>query len=303
MDQQILRDHLTKLTPSTVLFDEPLSRHTSLRVGGPAWAWIWVKDIESLLKIMQFSREENLPVCIIGGGCNLLPKDEGFPGIVLNLRTPFFRRMELTGHTVLEVGAGVSLKELVAFIRRHALGGLEMMTGVPGTVGGAIAVNAGSHNRSIGDQVEEITFLNGKREVTQLRRRDISFEYRASRLPEGFILGAKLKVTPTDRTVLDEQCRQFMLYKRKTQELVKPSAGCIFKNPKNSEKSSGELIELAGLKGERVKDAQVSSMHANFIVNQGRATSGDVFTLIERIQKRVKKDYGCDLELEVRVLP
>ena len=178
-----------------------------------------------------------------------------------------------------------------------------MMTGVPGTVGGAIAVNAGSHQRSIGDQVEEISFLNAKREVVRLRKRDIPFEYRASHLPEGFVLEAKLKVAPVDRAELDEQCRQFMLYKKKTQELVKPSAGCIFKNPKNSEKSSGELIELAGLKGERVGDAQVSEKHANFVVNLGRATSREVFALIEKIQKRVKKNYGCDLELEVRLLP
>lgn len=302
MDQQILRDHFTKLTSSTVLFDEPLSRHTSLRVGGPAWAWVWVKDVENLLKILQFSKEESLPICVIGGGCNILPKDEGFPGIVLNLRTPFFRRMELIGETMLEVGAGVSLEELVTFTRRRALGGLEMMTGVPGTVGGAIFVNAGSHERSIGDQVEEVVFLNAKREVERLRRRDISFEYRTSHFPEGLVLEAKLKVAPVDRAELDEQCRQFMLYKKRTQELVKPSAGCIFKNPKNSEKSSGEFIELSGLKGERVRDAQVSEKHANFIVNLGRATAGDVFALIERIQKRVKKNYGCDLELEVRLL-
>jgi len=302
MDQQVLREHLSRATQSTVLFDEPLSRHTSLQVGGPAWAWIWVKDLENLLKILHFSEEEKFPVCIVGGGCNLLPKEEGFQGIVLNLRTPFFRRLELIGGTVLEAGAGVSLEELVAFTRRRGLGGLEMMTGVPGTVGGAIAVNAGSHNRSIGDQVEEITFLSPKREVIRLRRRDARFEYRASHLPEGFILEAKLKVVPVDRTQLDEQCRQFMIYKKMTQELVKPSAGCIFKNPKTSEKSSGELIELSGLKGERVGDAQVSEKHANFIVNVGCATSNDAFSLIERIQKRVKKDHGCELELEVRLL-
>lgn len=302
MDRQIVRDRLTALTPSTLLFDESLSRHTSLHVGGPAWAWVWVKDLESLLKILHFSEEEGLPFCIIGGGCNILPKEKGFEGIVLNLRTPFFRRMELAGETTLVVGAGVSLEELVAFTRRNALGGLEMMTGVPGTVGGAIVVNAGSHNRAIGDQAEEVTLLTPKGELLRLRRREIQFEYRASSLPEGFVLEAKLKVSPVNRDQLDEQCRQFMIYKKKTQELVKPSAGCIFKNPKNSDKSSGELIELSGLKGERVGDAQVSEKHANFIVNVGKATADDVFGLIEQVQKRVRKDHGCELELEIRLL-
>lgn len=302
MDQSVLKERLRQLTLSTVLFEEPLSRHTSLRVGGPAWAWVWVKDVESLLKIVQFSEEEHLPLCMIGGGCNLLPKQKGFDGIVLNLRTPFFRRIELNGDTTLEVGAGVSLEELVAFTRRRGLGGLEMMTGVPGTVGGALFGNAGSHDRSIGDQVEEILMLNKKRELVRLKKKDISFEYRSSNLPEGFFLEAKLKVVPVDRDRLNEQCREFMLYKKRTQELVKPSAGCIFKNPKASQKSSGELIELSGLKGESVGDAQVSEKHANFIVNVGRATSDDVFALIEKVQKKVRKDHGYDLELEVRVL-
>lgn len=302
VDPHLLRNHLEKLTSSTVLFDEPLSRHVSLRVGGPAWAWIWVKDLESLLEILHFSEEEHLPLCMIGGGCNLLPRDRGFSGIVLNLRTPFFRRIECIGNTTLQAGAGVSLEELIAFTRRKGLGGLEMMTGVPGTVGGAITVNAGSHHRSIGDQVEEVTLLTPKREIVRLKRKELSFEYRASHLPEAFILEAKFKVTPVDRDALDEQCRQFMIYKKGTQELVKPSAGCIFKNPKNPEKTSGELIELSGLKGERVGDAQVSEKHANFIVNVGRATADDVFSLINRIKRRVQKDHGCDLELEVRIL-
>ncbi|MFH1857904.1 MAG: FAD-binding protein, partial [Candidatus Omnitrophota bacterium] len=120
------------MTPSTVLFDEPLSRHTSMRVGGPAWAWVWARNLESLLKILRFSKEEDIPVGVMGGGCNLIPRGKGFQGIVVNLRTPFFRRMELIGKNILEVGAGVSLEELVTFTRRHGLGGLEMMTGIPG---------------------------------------------------------------------------------------------------------------------------------------------------------------------------
>ncbi|MFH1858155.1 MAG: UDP-N-acetylmuramate dehydrogenase, partial [Candidatus Omnitrophota bacterium] len=178
----------------------------------------------------------------------------------------------------------------------------EMMTGIPGTVGGAIAVNAGSHDRSIGGQVEELLFLNASDEVIRLRRAEISFEYRTAHLPEGFILGAKLRVAPMDPAQVDEQCRQYLLHKKKTQDYSKPSAGCIFKNPKAMGKSSGELIELSGLKGQRVGDAQVSEKHANFIVNLGCATSEDVFALIEKIQKKVKKDHGCALELEVRVL-
>ncbi|MBI4435972.1 MAG: UDP-N-acetylmuramate dehydrogenase [Candidatus Omnitrophica bacterium] len=302
MDPQTLRDHLSEQIQSTMLLDEPLSRHTSLRIGGPAWAWIWVKDLENLLKILQFSKEENRPVTLMGGGCNILPKDKGYEGIVLNLRTPFFRRMELGGETTLRVGAGVSLEELVAFTRRKGLGGLEMMTGVPGTVGGAIAVNAGSHDRSIGDQVEEIVFLNAKKEVVRLRKGEIHFEYRASNLANGIILESKLKVAPVNRAQLDEQCRQFLIYKKNTQDLVRPSAGCIFKNPKNGHKTSGELIDLSGLKGLRIGDAQVSEKHANFIVNLGHATSDHVFALIDRVRQRVKKDHRCELELEVRLL-
>ncbi len=300
--QQVLRNRLRDGIHSTVLFDEPLSRHTSLRVGGPAWAWVWVKDSQDLLKMVAFAKEETLPICMVGGGYNVLSKQKGFDGVILNLKTPYFRRMEIEGKTTLCVGAGVSLEELVAFTRRKGLGGLEMMTGVPGTVGGAIAVNAGSHNRSIGDQIEKIVFLNSEREVVHLTKEEIHFEYRSSSLTDGFVLEAKLRVTPTDRETLDSQCREFMLYKKRTQDLVRPSAGCIFKNPKSLNQTSGELIDLSGLKGKRVGDAQVSEKHANFIVNLGRATSDDVFSLIDQVRGQVRKDHQCELELEVRVL-
>ena len=284
-----------------ISFEEPLSPHTSLKVGGPAWAWVRVRDVEELLKILDVAHEEALPVAVVGGGCNLLVSDAGFPGIVFHLRTAYFRKMEEHRGT-LQAGAGVSNDELLTFCRRRGLGGLEFMTGVPGSVGGSVFGNAGSHGRSIGDRVEALTLLDPSRHLVTLKTIDLHFSYRNSGLDGSIILEAVLKVEPENKEVVEARCQELMRYKKETQDFSHSNAGCIFKNPPTPHRPCGELIELSGLKGTRVGDAQVSPKHANFIVNLGKATASDVYTLIDRVRTKVQKDHGIWLELEVREL-
>ncbi len=301
LDQQSLRDDLARRIRSKIFYNEPLSRHTSLRVGGPAWAWIPVLDTDDLFQILQTARENGLLTAVVGGGCNLLPGDSGFPGIALNFRTPFFRKMEQSGGE-LRVGAGVSTDEMIAFCRREGFSGLECMTCVPGTIGGSVFGNAGSHGEAIGDRVKTLLLLNDKGELVRRKKSEVRFGYRTSDLEGNIVLEATFDVFPEDPRKVETRYRERLRFKQATQDLTRSNAGCIFKNPPPPFPSSGELIDRAGLKGESVGDAEVSEKHANFIVNRGQATAGDVFLLIERIQKRVKEEHGCDLELEVRLL-
>ena len=284
-----------------ISFEEPLSRHTSLKVGGPAWAWVRVKDVEELLKILDRAHEEALPIAVVGGGCNLLVSDAGFPGIVFHFRTPYFRKME-ERHGTLQTGAGVLNDELLTFCRRRGLGGLEFMTGVPGSVGGSVFGNAGSHGRSIGDRVEALTLLNPSRHLITLKTTDLHFSYRNSNLEGAIVLEAVFTVDPQDKEAVEARCQELMHYKKKTQDFGHSNAGCIFKNPPAPHRPAGELIELSGLKGSRISDAQVSPKHANFIVNLGKAMASDVYTLIDQVRTKVQKDHGVWLELEVREL-
>ncbi len=295
-----LKTELQRLC-SNISFEEPLSHHTSLKIGGPAWAWIRVKDPEELVRILAFAEEASLPVATVGGGCNLLVSDAGFPGIVFNFRTPYFRRIEET-HGILQVGAGVSNDDLLSFCRRRGWGGLEFMTGVPGSVGGSIFGNAGSHGKAIGDRVEALTLLDPSRHLIPLRRNELHFSYRNSNLNGNIVLGAALKVEEEPRELVEKRCQELMRYKKETQDFSHSNAGCIFKNPPAPHRPSGELIERSGLKGTRVGDAQVSPRHGNFIVNFGEATASDVYALIDQVRARVHKDHGVWLELEVREL-
>ena len=284
-----------------ISFGEPLSRHTSLKVGGPAWAWVRVKDPEELLKVLNVAQEEVLPVAVIGGGCNLLVGDAGFPGVVFNFRTPYFQRVQ-EDPGLLRVGAAVLNDELLTLCRRGGLSGLEFMTGVPGSVGGSVFGNAGSHGQAIGDRVLALTLLKDSKQFVTLQKKDLHFSYRHSDLNGSIILEASLKVEPQDPRAVEARCQELLRYKKKTQDFSHSNAGCIFKNPPAPHRPSGELIERSGLKGARIGDAQVSPIHANFIVNLGKATASDVYALIEQIRKKVETDHGIWLELEVQEL-
>lgn len=291
---------LRTIVRGEVLEREPLSRHTTLRVGGPAGVLAFPEDIEALRCLVRFSREQGLPVYILGYGSNVLAPDEGIRGVVVSLtRATCWARFE--GEDV-EAGAGYSLPRLVREAARRGLAGLEGLAGVPGSVGGALFMNAGTVGRSIGDVTVSVKVMDGEGETRRLSRDEMAFGYRSSRLQEGELvaLSAHLRLEPGNPEKIARTIEAYSKRRRESQPLEYPNAGSIFKNPPGDH--AGRLIEAAGCKGMRVGQAQVSERHANFIINLGGATAADVLALMAAVHRRVRERCGVRLEPEVRLL-
>lgn len=299
---------IRSLVRGMVRFQEPLARHTTFRIGGPCDAWVMPEDPHDFKRIIQFSRQEGLAILIIGNGSNLLVSDRGFKGVAIGLNSPSFRGISFN-KTSVWAGAGMKLPSFLMAARDEGLGGLESLAGIPATLGGALMTNAGGDRGVIGDFVEQIKVIDSRGRFKIISKVQAGFKYRGSSLSRYFLLAAKLRLIKRAPDQISSLMKYFLEQKKKTQELSKPSAGCIFRNPSGGGKegskkilSSGRLIELSGLKGRTIGDAAVSTKHANFIVNLGKATARDVLRLMEIIQKKVKVDHGIWLEPEVKII-
>ncbi len=291
--RSIIRD------PGRIRRAEPLKRHTSVRIGGPADYLVEVADRHELSRLLRLAGEEALPVYILGSGSNLVVSDEGVRGLVLRL-TGEFARIAVDGSTV-RVGGGCSLPKLAHQASRRGLGGLEFACAIPGTVGAGLVMNAGAHGGDMAQVVAEATVIWGDGRMERLCPGEIGFAYRSTRLQgtSAIVAEVVMALRPADRAALEGAMRQHLNRRRATQPLQYPNAGSVFKNPPGD--YAGRLIEQAGLKGERVGDAQVSEKHANFIVNLGQATARDVLTLMDRVRSTVERRFGVRLEAEVKI--
>jgi UDP-N-acetylmuramate dehydrogenase len=279
-----------------VLFDEPMSRHTSMKVGGPADALVIPRDLEDLKKMVQGARQKGIPLFLLGG-TNLLVKDGGIRGIVVKLTR--FQKVVQKGESFY-AETGISFPKLSRLALQAGLSGLEFACGIPGTLGGAIVMNAGTREGEIANVLESVTIMDLDGNVREHLKSGLEFGYRKSRLPEGIIVGALLGLKSAPSEEIRERMDVSLSHRRKTQPLHLPNAGCIFKNPIGE--SAGRLIDELQLKGRRVGQAQVSEKHANFIVNRGKATAADMLSLISEIRQRVKQVKGIDLDLEVKIV-
>lgn len=284
---------------------ERLAFHSSFRIGGPADLWVEPRDSGELRKVLSFANKRKIPIFVIGNGSNVLARDPGFRGMVVRLNSPSFQRMKIKGRTVC-VGAGFSLARLVKIACEKGLGGLESLVGIPGTIGGAIYMNAGGWTnpvfRNIGEFVSSLKVMDYRGKAKMLRRSDMEFGYRSSNLKQYIILEATLKFEKTDAELLVSSLTQFLKMKKEKQSLDVPSAGCVFKNPEKSQFTCGQMIDMLGLKGKRIGGAEISEKHANFVINRRGATCADVLSLIELMKKKVKESYGISLELEIKVI-
>jgi len=291
-------DGLQKLVGNRVRLREPLSKHTSLKIGGPADYFLELKNIEELTNVIEFSQKENLDFFILGEGTDVLFSDEGFSGLVIQLKGEF-ENFSIESEQV-TAGAGVKLATLVEKLAKRGLAGLEFASGIPGSFGGAIVTNAGTKIGSIGDVTREIKIFSDGR-VKILNREEINFSYRHCELPgKAIILEAKLGLKNGKKSDIINKIKESLKQRKRNQPVSTLNAGCVFKNPETYE--AGKLIETAGLKGARFGDAEVSKKHANFIINCGRAKAKDVYNLIEKIRKDVKEKFDIDLELELKVV-
>ena len=296
-----LRARLEEALGDRVRFDEPLARHTSLRVGGPADALATPADRAELAALLLLCREERLPHRFLGRGFNTLVLDEGVDGVVIQLAR--FRRLEERPGGCLRAEAGVSHAQLTRFCAERGLGGLEFGAGIPGSVGGWLAMNAGIGEREMRHVVREVEVMSPTgRRVRHLGRDALHFRYRALRglAPGSALLSALLAVVPSAPARVRAEVERLLEKRAASQPLDVPSCGSVFKNPPGD--YAGRLIEAAGLKGERIGGAEISSVHANFIVNRGAARAADVLALIERAGRRIEEATGIRLEPEVRIV-
>ncbi len=292
---------LEEILDDAVRFDVPMSRHTSLRIGGPADALAQPPDRRSLSKLLGLCAAERIPHVFVGAGFNTLVLDGGIAGVVIQMRQ--LKRLEERPGSAIRVEAGVSHARLTKFCIERGLAGLEFGAGIPGSLGGWAAMNAGIGVRELVDVVLEIEVMSPTgRSRRHLGRSQLQFSYRALRglAPGSAILSLLLAVSPSDPASVRAEVGRMLAKRADTQPLDVPSCGSVFKNPPGD--FAGRLIEAAGLKGERVGSAEISSVHANFIANLGGATASDVLALIARARHAVRTRMGIELETEVRVV-
>ena len=291
-----VRPHLS--SAAKLRREEPLAPKTTLRVGGAARLYAEPATLDDLRLLWRQARERELEVFWLGRGSNLIVPDEGVDGLVVSLAHPVWAEFEPRADGRVWVGAGLRLKNLCGLAGKAGLAGFEFLEGIPGSVGGALRMNAGAMGGWIFDVVDEVQLMTLDGEIRKLRKSEMHIDYRhCAELHDALALGALLR--PASASDVETVRRQIDLHRRKRHESQprEPSAGCIFKNPPGH--SAGRLIEESGLKGERVGDAEVSAVHANFIVNRGQATGADVLELVRRIRARVRQAKGVELEPEV----
>ena len=284
-------------TRGEVVFDAPLAELTSLCIGGPADALVSPEDVHDVCRIVRQAYTARIPIMVLGG-TNLLVQDGGIRGIVLSLAN--LAAIEKEDNRLVFAEAGARLPVLLGFAVHHGLSGLEWAAGIPGTVGGAVVMNAGTKLGEMQNCLDAIQMVDPEGRLVTHAAADMAFAYRSVSLPQGVVVGAWLRLTPASRETIESRTKSYLQYRKQSQPLSQPNAGSVFKNPQGT--TAGRLIEEAGLKGCRVGDAQVSTKHANFIVNLGHARSTHVLQLIETIQQAVLHRTGITLELEWKVV-
>ena len=287
------------LIQGKVLFDAPMRQFTSIKVGGPAECLLFPKDVDELKKVIRFVRRKKIPFLILGKGSNLVVRDKGVRGWIINL-TQGIKKITLDGEVV-EAEAGLPLQRLVQFSIQKGLTGLEPFSGIPGTVGGGLAMNAGAWGAELKDVLLSMTFMKEGGEIVERPRSRLRFSYRGLALPPSWvILKGRFRLKKGKKEEILERVKSYSEMRKRRQPLDYPSAGSVFKNPK--EGPAGKWIEEVGLKGFRVGQAMVSHRHANFIINLGKARAEEVIYLMEFIEKKIYEEKGISLEREVRVV-
>ena len=279
---------------------EPLAMHTWFQLGGPAEYFAEPGDLDELVALVRRSADAGVPMRILGRGSNILVRDEGVAGLVIYLSSPAFRGIEIDGQAVV-AGGGARLGRVVTAAVHAGLAGLEELVAIPGTLGGALHGNAGTHGGDIGQWVVSATAVTHAGEVVQRDHDEMVFGYRKSSLDELVIVSARLQLDEDDPQELAKRLQKHWIIRKANQPMGHQCAGCIFKNPQAAGTGAGQLIDDAGLKGTRVGGAVVNDRHANFIVAEPECTSQDVLALIELIKTQVAQRMEVELEQEIEV--
>ncbi len=279
-------------------WDEPLAPYTTLKVGGPGNVMVFPSNVTELVFLLEQISKHHLPYFVLGGGSNLLIKDGGIGGIVFNLRQ--LNKIEAVGFDFLMAEGGASYPKVATFAMENDLGGLEFAAGIPGSVGGAVAMNAGVPGAETSEAVISVTLVNETGEISEIPVQEVGFTYRGTKLPRGIILAVAFRLTPRPKAEIEEKIKSILKKRRDRQPVNLSNCGSVFKNPANG--FAGDLVEKAGLKGHRIGGAEISSQHANFVINKGGAKASDFIALIEKMQHTVAERFGVELEPEVKIV-
>ncbi len=276
----------------------PLAKSTWYGLGGAADYFIRPETLEELKEAAKRCVENGVAVRVMGFGSNLLIGDNGVRGAVIKLDSESFSEVKFEGEQ-LTAGAGADLSKLVLTCVQKGLSGMEALTGIPGSIGGAVRMNAGGNFGDFGSSVESVMLMDSQGGIFEKSKPELVFDYRSTNITAKFILGARLRLAPADPNQILRMVKEIWIYKKNTQPLNTQNSGCIFKNPRGV--SAGALIDRAGLKGFRIGGAVISEKHANFVIAEKGCKSGDVLCVIEVIKQKVREQFGVDLELEIEI--
>ncbi len=285
-----------------ILKDEPMSKHTSLKIGGSADYFIIVETVDELKLLIKFAKKNKIPITVVGNGTNLLVRDGGIRGFTIKLGFKDFKIRKTTDDVIITVDAGMSLSALSAIALKEELTGLEFLSGIPGTIGGALRMNAGAYGKEMKDIVIKTKYLDENEKIKNLNLKEHKFEYRNSIFStiNAIILDTTLRVQKGKKQDIEEKIKEYSESRKKTQPLEYPNAGSTFKRIEGT--PTAKLIDDCGLKGYSIGGAEVSNKHAGFIINKEKATAKDVLELSKYVKEQVKKKFNKDIELEILVL-
>tara|TARA_Y100000748_G_C15414148_1_gene456687 strand:+ start:1 stop:927 length:927 start_codon:yes stop_codon:yes gene_type:complete len=295
----LLLEEIEKNTSAKVVLNEPLKKHTTYGIGGPAEIMTFPNCKNELIQIVRIAKNMNQPITILGSGSNILISDRGIKGLVLSLKNTL--RLIEVNNQKMYAECGAMLGKIVKQAVKNDLIGLENLNGVPGTLGGALVMNAGAWGGEISENLVKVELIDKNGELKSLQKNEINFSYRNSSFnKKDILLSAEFFLKKADKEVINKNFVEAQSGRKFTQPLNKRSAGSLFKNPKGN--SAGKLLDEAGLKGFNIGDARISDKHANFFINEGNATSDDMLLLIKKAHKTVRDKFEIDLELEVKLI-
>ena len=285
-----------------IYINEPMSKHTSFKIGGPAECFIKIKTIEQLRNILEYEKKDNIPLTVIGNGSNLLVSDDGIKGIVLKIEIEKIDEHIQNDEILITVGSGIKLGAIAQKCLKEEIAGFEFASGIPGTIGGAIRMNAGAHGSEMKDIVKTVTYMTRDGEVHTITNEQAKFEYRKSLFAEKdyIILEVGMQLKKGNAEEIKEKMTEYATYRKEKQPIEYPSAGSTFK--RGTDFVTAKLIDECGLKGYQIGGAQISEKHAGFIINKNNATAQDVIKLMEYTKEQVYKKFGKKIEQEIEII-
>lgn len=298
-----LEELYKKIPKENILFNEPMSKHTSIKIGGPAEVFIKATTVEEVKLVVEYTNKNSIPLYVIGNGSNILVKDEGIKGIVLKPQlTQIAIEKSNENYAIVTVGSGTVLGALAQKLMQEGITGFEELSGIPGTIGGAVRMNAGAHDKEIKDIVETTTYIDMQGKIHTITNEEQQFTYRSSIFAKEkfIILETKLKLQYGNKEKIKQKMEEYAIWRKEHQPLEQPNAGSTFKRGDNF--ITAKLIDECGLKGYTIGGAQVSTKHSGFIINQGGATAQNVLDLIEYVKAQVYQKTGKIIELELEIL-